>query len=242
MGSFSRRDVIKGSGLVGVTAAVAAAHAQPPERNDDAVNARDVLAFFTSEEAEFVTSAVARLIPPDEQWGGAEEAGVLYYIDGQLAGAYGAGARMYLDGPWDPDAPPQQGYQLKYSPAELYRVAIREIRDHVREVHGGREFTELADAEQDELLTDLERGRVELPSLPAPVFFETLLANTVEGFFSDPAYRGNRNMLAWRMIGFPGAYAQYLSLVDQHGYELRREPLGIAGTQAALAQAKNRGA
>ena len=30
---------------------------------------------------------------------------------------------------------------------------------------------------------------------------------SVEGYFSDPVYGGNRNMVAWRMIGFPGAYA-----------------------------------
>jgi gluconate 2-dehydrogenase gamma chain len=26
-----------------------------------------------------------------------------------------------------------------------------------------------------------------------------------EGFFADPIYGGNRDMVAWRMIGYPGA-------------------------------------
>jgi len=35
------------------------------------------------------------------------------------------------------------------------------------------------------------------------------LQHTVEGFFSDPIYGGNKNKIAWKMIGFPGAYADY---------------------------------
>jgi gluconate 2-dehydrogenase gamma chain len=65
------------------------------------------------------------------------------------------------------------------------------------------------------------------------VFFETLLANTVEGYFADPVYGGNRDMVSWRIIGFPGAFAQYLELVDQHGYVYDRPPIGIAGALAA---------
>jgi gluconate 2-dehydrogenase gamma chain len=64
--------------------------------------------------------------------------------------------------------------------------------------------------------------------VPSAVFFETLLANTVEGYFADPVYGGNRNMVSWRMIGFPGAYADYVELVDQYDYAFEREPLSIA--------------
>jgi len=50
----------------------------------------------------------------------------------------------------------------------------------------------------------------------------------VEGFFSDPIYGGNKNKIAWKMIGFPGAYADYYDLIDKHGVEFHREPLSIA--------------
>ena len=60
------------------------------------------------------------------------------------------------------------------------------------------------------------------------VFFETLLANTIEGFFADPIYGGNRDMVAWRMIGFPGAYAAYINEVDQHGVDFVHQPLSVA--------------
>jgi gluconate 2-dehydrogenase gamma chain len=43
--------------------------------------------FLNDEEAAFIEAAVARLIPKDEQWAGALEAGVPNYIDKQLAGS-----------------------------------------------------------------------------------------------------------------------------------------------------------
>ena len=58
--------------------------------------------------------------------------------------------------------------------------------------------------------------------------FDFLLQHTVEGFFSDPIYGGNKNKIAWKMIGFPGAYADYYDLIDKHGLEFHREPLSIA--------------
>ncbi|HEY0418280.1 MAG TPA: gluconate 2-dehydrogenase subunit 3 family protein, partial [Acetobacteraceae bacterium] len=71
-------------------------------------------------------------------------------------------------------------------------------------------------------------GRLDLDGVPSAEFFETLLANTIEGFFSDPTYGGNRAMVGWRMIGFPGAYAAYLNTYTDHGVRFEREPLSIA--------------
>ena len=253
MDHLSRRDLLKVAGVAGAAATVPMArseaqqpaqaavqhdHAQPAP-NENAAKGQggnEVLFFFNDEEARFIRAAVDRLIPGDDQWGGAEAAGVLYYIDRQLAGAYGSGARMYLNGPWDPDAPPQQGYQLKHTPADLYRVGTTEVRGYTRGAHNGREFWDLSPDVMDSVLTDLETGKIELPSVPAPIFFETLLANTIEGWFSDPAYGGNRDMVSWRMIGFPGAYAQYLGLVDQYDFTFAREPISLATSATQLAQ------
>lgn len=215
----------------------AAPAVEPAAGAGPAAAGRDVLFFFNDEEAAFVEAAISRLIPADE-WPGAAEAGVLYAIDRQLSAAYGAGAKMYLDGPWAPDAPPQQGYQLRFTPAELYRTAIAEIRELVRGERG-TEFKDLAPMELDAVLSGLESGEMALPSLPSPVFFETLLANTIEGYFADPAYGGNRDMVAWRMIGFPGAYAQYLEWIDRYGVPYPREPLSFANTRARLAHVNN---
>jgi gluconate 2-dehydrogenase gamma chain len=250
---LSRRDLLRAAGVAGVAATVPEAassqaghpqvaqttatpdpqlsHLAPPGPAAE----RGLLFFFNDQEARFVEAAVERLIPSDPEWPGAAWAGVVNFIDRQLAAAYGAGARMYLKGPWHPDAPPQQGYQLRYAPAELYRIGIEETRQHVRRTYGGRDFWELGEPVMDEVLAGLESGRIPLPSLPAPVFFETLLANTIEGYFADPAYGGNRDMVAWRMIGFPGAYAQYVDLVELYDLPFTRPPISIANQEARLA-------
>jgi gluconate 2-dehydrogenase gamma chain len=233
----SRRVLIQ-AGFAGAAAALPAPvlaqeqTAQQPQPPNPPADPADVLFFFTEPEARFMTAAVNRLIPPDPRWPGAADAGVVTYIDRQLASGYGEGAKMYLKGPWVPDAPTQQGYQLRYTPAELYRRAIAETGEIVRQSHNGQEFWDLDALPMDDILKGLETGGIALPSLPSPVFFESLLANTIEGWFADPAYGGNRDMVAWRMIGFPGAYAQYVDLVEEHGHVCRRPPISIADGHA----------
>jgi gluconate 2-dehydrogenase gamma chain len=61
-----------------------------------------------------------------------------------------------------------------------------------------------------------------------------LLQMTVEGFFSDPVYGGNKDMVAWKMIGFPGAYASYYDLIDKHGVKLEREPMSLASDRHGM--------
>jgi len=181
--------------------------------------------FFRPDEAAFIEAAVERLIPPDDVGPSAIEAGVPGYIDKQLAGAWGAGDRLYRSGPWQQGAP-TQGYQLPFTPAELFRTALRGIRADLERATRGP-FEKLAGAEQDAYLTLLQTTPRDLAGVPANVFFESLLGMTIEGYFSDPVYGGNVGMAAWKMIGFPGAYATYYDLVDQHGIEFRGEPRSL---------------
>lgn len=167
--------------------------------------------FFTAPEREFIEAAVQRLIPPDDTGPSAMEAGVPGYIDLQLAGAWGAGERLYRSGPWQAGLP-GQGYQLPYTPAELFRTALRAIDADTR-ARLGKPFAQLDGAAQDAYLTDLQLGAVDLQGVPSKVFFESLLGMTVEGYFCDPVYGGNTGMAAWKMIGFPGAYANYYALI-----------------------------
>ena len=180
--------------------------------------------FLNSEEAAFIEAAVARLIPADEQWPGAREAGVPNYIDKQLGGAWGAGERLYRGGPWQKGTP-SQGYQLPFTPAELFRTAIAAINGELR---AATPFADMRSDEQDTYLRSLEAGGKDLGGVPSNIFFATLWECTVEGFFSDPVYGGNRDMIAWRMIGFPGAYASYYEVVDRHGIKIDHAPTSLA--------------
>jgi len=220
----SRRSFLRNAGLTAVATAqatVARAQAAPPGQDLPAA-----YIFFNEQEAAFVEAATARLIPSDETGPGAREAGVPQYIDRQLAGAWGAGDRLYRSGPWHAGEP-TQGYQLPHTPAELFRKALRGIADDVRKQYGA-EFGALPEARQDAYLTALQKENRDLGGVPSGVFFTTLLEATLEGFFSDPAYGGNRDMVSWKMIGFPGAYANYYDLVDRHGVAFDQPPVGLA--------------
>jgi gluconate 2-dehydrogenase gamma chain len=184
-----------------------------------------IYVFLNREEAAFIESAVARLIPADAKWPGALEAGVANYIDKQLAGAWGAGERLYRSGPWRPGTA-SQGYQLPFTPAELFRAALGAINRDLAQA--GTPFVRMGSEQQDAYLRRLESEEKNLGGVPSGVFFEHLWQCTIEGFFSDPVYGGNRDMAAWRMVGFPGAYASYYELVDQHGIHVDRAPTSLA--------------
>ena len=126
---------------------------------------------------------------------------------------------------------PQQGYQLPHTPAELYRAGLAAMAEHVRTAYG-RPFEDLDPRLQDDILGRVETGETVFEAIPSAVFFETLLANTIEGFFCDPVHGGNRDMAGWRMLGFPGGYAGYTELVGRHNLDLRQEPRGIAENMA----------
>jgi len=190
--------------------------------------------FLRADEMRFISAATERLIPADGNGPGAIGAGVPEYIDRQLAGAWGAGERLYRSGPWQPGEP-SQGYQLPFTPAELFRNALRAVQEDVQQRHHGS-FDKLAGADQDAYLAALQTGRQDLHGVPAHVFFESLLAMTIEGFFSDPVYGGNRDMVGWKMIGFPGAYASFYDLVDQHGISYTRAPISMGDNGAGVIQ------
>ena len=184
--------------------------------------------WFTDAEAAFVSAAAARLIPADDLGPGAAEAGVPTFIDRQLAGPYGRGERWYMQGPWSPGLP-TQGYQTRLTPAGLYRTAIKAIDAAVVRESRGASFAKLAAADQDAFLHRLEKGEVALDGVDAKGFFEQLLQNTLEGFWSDPIYGGNKDMAGWKLIGFPGARYDNSDFVAQHGQKYPLPPVGLTG-------------
>jgi gluconate 2-dehydrogenase gamma chain len=187
--------------------------------------------FFTKPEWDFVNAAVDRLIPADDSGPGAVESGVPEFLDRQLDSPYGYGAFAYMQGPFLTGLPAQLGYQLSYPPRELYRLGIAAADSRCRELHG-RRLSELEVSAQEEFLAQLEHGSVPLAGPPAQVFFEQLLSDVKEGYFADPIYGGNRHMGAWKMIGFPGARADFTDWIDQAGKVYPYGPVSIAGRRA----------
>src|SRR5947209_10524898 len=138
------------------------------EARDGAI--RVPLRFFTAKEAEIVAAACERIFPADESGPGATEAGVVIYIDRQLAGPYGRDKYRYTKGPWV-ESVTEHGYQGKARPREIYREGIALLAD----------LTSLAPKEQDAKLRTVEKT----------LFFQMLRRHTLEGMFCDPLHGGN---------------------------------------------------
>lgn len=188
-----------------------------------------VFLLLTAAEVRFLDAAVERLIPTDELGPGARDADVTVYIDRQLAGSWGVHGRQYRLGPWK-DGAPEQGYQSRLTPQELYRQAIREVNEHCLALHQ-RKFDQLPDSVQDEVLKSLESGAVTLPSVSSKLFFDLLWRNTEEGFFADPIYGGNKDKVGWKLLGFPGMPSgQYREWATSHA-PYHAEPVSIRDVQ-----------
>ena len=185
-------------------------------------------AYFTPEEGAAIEALVDRLIPPDPQTPGGKDAGCAVFIDRQLAGPYGSAEELYMRGPFA-DGTPQQGNQSPLTPAVGYRQALAALDKHCRATYAGKSFTQIPDNEKDKLLSGLEKSQLRLEGANGRAFFELLLQNTQEGFFADPVYGGNCNMVGWKMIGFPGARYDYRDWVERHNQRYPLPPVGISG-------------
>jgi gluconate 2-dehydrogenase gamma chain len=166
------------------------------------------LRYFTEAEARIVAAACERIVPRDANGPGATDAGVVIYIDRQLAGPYGRDKYRYTKPPFV-ESFPEHGYQGKASPREIYRAGIRGIAG----------FAELSAAEQDARLRTIEKNR----------FFQLLRAHTIEGMFCDPIHGGNTNLAGWQLIGYPGPRMSNAADIDAHyGRAFRPRPQGLA--------------
>jgi gluconate 2-dehydrogenase gamma chain len=180
--------------------------------------------FFNPVEAAMVEALTARIIPGTPEDPGAREAGVVYYIDRSLAGSHdGYTQKTYTQGPFlvvsEAETPVERtsrtdiyrvvetaggdlvsryGYQSVLTPQEIYRRGLRSV-DAFAQSSFNRSFLEAMDAE--------EATEFDAPS--GKSFFIKLRNDTIEGMFSDPMYGGNRDMVGWRLIGYPGARGYY---------------------------------
>jgi gluconate 2-dehydrogenase gamma chain len=209
----------------------------PPPLNPDVPLAPNspinpsILRSFTPHEARTVEALTARILPGSPEDPGAREAGVVSYIDNMLAYSEGFVESTYREPPFaqlyqgetapEPDATYQTvwvsaeeieryGYQSILSPREVYRLGIAAVDTYSRSKHE-KTFIELSEAEQDGIIEDMVNGDAVagFEQFSSTAFFTILRRHTAEGMFSDPAYGGNRNMVGWKLIGYPGAQRAY---------------------------------
>jgi gluconate 2-dehydrogenase gamma chain len=166
------------------------------------------LRFFTAEEARVVVAACERIFPGDESGPGATEAGVVVYIDRQLAGPYGRDKYRYTKAPFV-ESLAEHGYQGKATPREIYRKGIGQLAG----------FADLPAERQDERLRAIEQSLI----------FQMLRRHTIEGMFCDPLHGGNAGMIGWQLVGYPGPLMSYREQIGkQDGEPWQRKPVSLS--------------
>jgi len=157
-------------------------------------------AFFNHDDAATIAAFTERLMPGAPDKPGANDAGVLNYIDLALSGAYS---------------------DLQ----DFYRRGLAQLDAYCREVHNAT-FQRLSAAQQDEVIVALEEGKATGFTWPtAQEFFTTIRTHTMEGMFADPLYGGNKDFAGWRLVGFPGAQVMFTPIDLQSKQAFTRAPM-----------------
>jgi gluconate 2-dehydrogenase gamma chain len=234
--SIARRSFLKGAGAAGTAVATALSGALPADAqaqasaavtSPSAPPAAEVLLTLTATEAAFLSAAYDTFIPADRLSPSGTDCGLVTFIDRQLAGAWGGGARLYRGGPFIKGTR-EQGYQLSLTPREFFAAGIKAANEWTRKTYG-KDFDRISPAERETALQAMDAGKAELNEIDAKQFFEMLYQSAMEGFFADPIYGGNRDKVAWRMVGYPGLPATYAGkALEYRGKKVVIPPQSIA--------------
>ena len=189
--------------------------------------------FFTAEEAAAVEAIADRRIRPDELGPGGKYAGCDGFIDRQLMGPYGGYEWRYMEAPFVPEAAANFGPQSPVVPRDRYRGSLAALAEYTRAQFGGRLFPHLSAADQDRVLTGLEKGEIKLARADGRAFFLLIQANVVEGYFADPIYGGNRDLCGWTLVGFPGVRYDYRDVIAKPNQPYTLPPVGLQGLRPA---------
>jgi gluconate 2-dehydrogenase gamma chain len=188
---ISRRDLLRGAGVIGTAAVVPSSAREPGHGLADghaagaaqaqgpaaAAPTREALENLGAAEAVTLEAIVARLIPTDENGPGASEARAARYIDRALGGALAASR-------------------------EAYRSGLASLDRYARGIRGAA-FADLSAPDQDAILGTVEAGEA-AGFADASAFFTMVRTHTLQGTFGDPYYGGNANYVGWDLIGYPG--------------------------------------
>ncbi|HEX4521611.1 MAG TPA: gluconate 2-dehydrogenase subunit 3 family protein [Gaiellaceae bacterium] len=238
-GVMSRSALLRRGAFAGIAGASVAGGLIAPvaEAQPTAADAETALRFLSQWEFTYLTSMAETIWPTDSSGPGAKEAGVANYIDGQLAGGWGQGHRFYLNGPFFQPQSTGHGWQVPMTPAEVYRAFLPGFDVYCKTTYGNP-YPQLPAATQTQALTDLSAGKADIQiggstAFGVSDFFGMFRQNVLEGMLADPAYGGNKNMVGWKWIGFPGdpmqrgdPYEKYI--FTDKAYPYANKPLPLA--------------
>ena len=232
--AIPRRGFLKGAGAAGAAAATVLGARPEPAQAQTAVAeaatetaASEAYLTLTAIEAAFFSAAYDTFVPADKLSPAGTNCGLVTFMDRQLAGAWGGGARLYRAGPFL-QGKPEHGYQLPLTPREYFAAGIKAANAWTRKTYG-KDFDRLSEQDREAALKAMEEGKAPFPGFSSRMFFDALLQITMEGFFADPIYGGNRDMAGWKMVGYPGLPATYREEITKYfGKKYDKPPRSIA--------------
>lgn len=149
---------------------------------------------LTQTELSTLQAVMSRLIPADEELGGAPEARAHVYVDRSLNNSYAHQLPLYQDGL-----------------AGLNQTA---------QANGADSFADLSPDMQDELLSRLENGELDGQIENGSDFFGVVRQHTLEGTFCDPIYGGNHDFIGWDLLGYYGLMYVYTESQQEVGTDV----------------------
>lgn len=133
---------------------------------------------LTETQIDTLIAVVNRVIPPDE-----------------FPGGWDAGVGEYLFRQFQRD--------LKHM-LPMYRQWLDGLEAEAQAVHS-MSFHMLNSEVQDALLVRIEQGQLSATwdaAVDPAALFQTIAVHCAEGYYADPGNGGNKDMIAWKMIGY----------------------------------------
>jgi gluconate 2-dehydrogenase gamma chain len=222
------------------------------EDHSSAADQSVALMYFNDFEACTIEAIAERIIPGDGSGAGATQAGVVYYIDRAVSGFSTGLQRVYRLGLRELDALCTRRSSASFVDlnAEQQDEIIRrflgpesgqataahkdvgeddydfdrtaEHQDRSVERPKALEQSGAADA-PNASVQDTGRRKADVALLQR--FFAVIREHTMEGFFCDPLYGGNRGAVGWRLVGFPGVQWGYTAEQMKPGFDATTIPI-----------------
>ena len=168
MSTFNRRDFIKTGGVVAAGLLYLPSCVSKMKQEAS-------YRFFTLDEAICVIALCEQIIPADDEFGGATDAGVIFYIDRQLSG-------------------------LLNQHADSYRENLQKLQAYCKNEFG-KPFQGLSSEEQINVMKMIEGNKIDASLWERPAdFFRLILSHTMQGYYGSPIHGGNREYLSFNML------------------------------------------
>jgi gluconate 2-dehydrogenase gamma chain len=219
------------------------------DMNPQHANTNTGFVAFVPYQITLLRAACSRLIPTDDSGPGAEEAGVVYFIDREVGSHKYYRGRRYTQGPFLAGEA-TQGDQSLLTMQDRFRIGLESMDAYAKATYNGTGFADLTTDQQDQVLTDMQSGKVDAfgsisidsdpltpmatggqPGISAAAFFSLLLSYTQAGYFADPVHGGNRDMVGWKLIGFPGAHLSWADQIENYNQPFQGDYISLGQYQ-----------